>query len=399
MGRCSAIFVALFSAWCICPAGALLRRRRGVFRLDTDAGASGAASSSAAVLVEWSGAVTPKGVPRCENKNCSADELTAVAELESTWEQEEITAGLATRKQGRSTHDVMHQVMQPLDDARTSLLMATFAGAATLVGALVLPCLPEEGPPPPVMAFSMSLAAGVMVAVAMEMLAPGISCLFLGEGQDCVEGVGMRPLLIAAAGGVACLLLCRLADMLHPQDALEALAEGAESMDKEQQLRSRRLAFLLFVSLTAHNIPEGFAVAVSAHSSATLGATVCIAVALHNIPEGVTLAVATFAATKSRVQATIVAAVAGFAEPLGALLAVVLLQAYITAQFVSDMLAGVAGVMGVIAICELLPEAAATKCWGHVTGGFATGLAVMIITHHVLESVGGEDGHGHGHHH
>lgn len=26
-----------------------------------------------------------------------------------------------------------------------------------------------------------------MVAVAMEMLAPGISCLFLGEGQNCVE--------------------------------------------------------------------------------------------------------------------------------------------------------------------------------------------------------------------
>lgn len=26
---------------------------------------------------------------RCENKNCSADELAAAAELESTWEQEE----------------------------------------------------------------------------------------------------------------------------------------------------------------------------------------------------------------------------------------------------------------------------------------------------------------------
>lgn len=397
MGWPRAIFVALLSAWCVCPAGALLRRRRGVFRLESDAGAGGAASGGAAVLVEWSGAVTPKVVPRCESKNCSADELAA-AELESTWQQKEITAGLATqKKQGRSTHDAVHQVMKPLDEARTSLLMATLAGAATLVGALALPCLPEEGPPPPVMAFSMSLAAGVMVAVALEMLAPGISCLFLGEGQDCVEGVGMRPLLIAAAGGVACLLLCRLADMLHPQDALESMAEGA---DKEQQLRSRRLAFLLFVSLTAHNIPEGFAVAVSAHSSTTLGATVCIAVALHNIPEGVTLAVATFAATKSKVQATIVPAVAGFAEPLGALIAVVLLQAYITAQFVSDMLAGVAGVMGVIAICELLPEAAATKCWRNVTGGFVTGLAVMLITHHALEHAAGDDhGHHHAHHH
>lgn len=55
--------------------------------------------------------------------------------------------------------------------------------------------------------------------------------------------------------------------------------------EKQHQRRSTRLAILLFASLTAHNIPEGFAVAVSAISgvaclrwacSATITAMICI---------------------------------------------------------------------------------------------------------------------------
>ena len=47
----------------------------------------------------------------------------------------------------------------------------------------------------------------------------------------------MRPLLIAAAGGVACLLLCRLADMLHPQAPQRNGAETLRADPPRARLR------------------------------------------------------------------------------------------------------------------------------------------------------------------
>jgi ZIP family zinc transporter len=60
-------------------------------------------------------------------------------------------------------------------------------------------------------------------------------------------------------------------------------SSGAD-LDKTQR-RSWRVTILLFVSLLAHNFPEGLAVAASALESAKLGITVMIGIMIHNIPK------------------------------------------------------------------------------------------------------------------
>jgi len=119
------------------------------------------------------------------------------------------------------------------------VLMAFVAGASTVLGATVVLFMPEGGPPPAAMAFAFSLAAGVMVAIS----------------ADCFESTTVS------------------ADVENDKDAIVG-----------EDKKSFRLAALLFVSLTLHNFPEGFAVAVSAMSGLNLGLTMCIAVAIHNIP-------------------------------------------------------------------------------------------------------------------
>jgi len=52
------------------------------------------------------------------------------------------------------------------------------------------------------------------------------------------------------------------------------------------------------LTMTLHNMPEGFAVAFSAYTP--LGPVMAIAIALHNIPEGIIIAAPIYAATGSR---------------------------------------------------------------------------------------------------
>lgn len=276
-----------------------------------------------------------------------------------------------------------------MEDAQNGLLLSLLAGGATALGALALPCLPPGGPPPGVMAFALSLAAGVMIAISLEMLFPH------GRSMTLWSALLFGTSFCVFAG------VCALSDRLErqrlpsspcagvPMCAAGAEAEPAELTEAQQQRRSVRLAMLLLVSLTLHNIPEGFAVAISTVSNRRFGINVAIAVALHNIPEGLSLAVATYDATKSRFQATLVPALAGCAEPFGAALALFAMRAIITEQLVHDLLVVVAGVMCYLAFGELLPAAASTGCWGYTAAGCFIGLCVMLATHEILDHAGG----------
>ena len=48
--------------------------------------------------------------------------------------------------------------------------------------------------------------------------------------------------------------------------------------------RQYRLGLMLAVTLTLHNLPEGFAVALSTLQNETLGKTMAFTIAMHNIP-------------------------------------------------------------------------------------------------------------------
>jgi len=291
-----------------------------------------------------------------------------------------------------------------LSQAMPGLLMATLAGLSTTLGALVIFCMPPGGPPPRAMAFALSLAAGVMITVSVEMVAPD----WHGEEGDHNHGHGhgtesswwWAPLLFLLGAGMT-FIFCKLGDLVHScassssssEDATDnptlsqGLSSGSGDWSQEGSKRNYkwRLAVLLFFSLTAHNFPEGFAVAISALSSQQLGILICVAIACHNIPEGIAIAVTTYDATKSRGKAVLMTFLSGLTEPLGALCAILLLQRYLTPGLLNDLLTLVAGVMCYIAVFELIPEAYSTREWLWMVFGFMCGVIVMVGTHLILE--------------
>ena len=84
---------------------------------------------------------------------------------------------------------------------------------------------------------------------------------------------------------------------------------------------------LLFVSLLCHNFPKGLAVCASALESNRLGLTVTVGIMIHNIPEGIAIAVPCLSARPDQPWLCfLLARFLGLAEPLSALIALLLLR-------------------------------------------------------------------------
>jgi zinc transporter, ZIP family len=171
--------------------------------------------------------------------------------------------------------------------------------------------------------------------------------------------------------------------------------KGADLSSTEAK-RSWRVAMLLFVSLAVHNFPEGLAVAASAMHSPRLGVTTAIAIALHNIPEGIAIAIPCLAARPDAPWLAFwLASLSGLAEPFGAIVALTVLDrdrpsthavdrtlysTFVDALFnMKNTLAFVAGIMIMVALIELYPEAKRHMKTDRMPGVAGTVLGVVLM--------------------
>ncbi|KAF8072857.1 zupT [Scenedesmus sp. PABB004] len=144
-----------------------------------------------------------------------------------------------------------------------------------------------------------------------------------------------------------------------------------------------RLGLLMAATLTAHNVPEGVAVALSALNESNVGPIVALAIAAHNVPEGMVIALPIYIATGSRTRALALAAASGLSEPLGALAALLLARPFVTLAALDYLLAAVGGVMLAVCALELAPEARSCRRDARAAQGAALGAAVMAWTLYV----------------
>lgn len=291
----------------------------------------------------------------------------------------------------------------------TCVLMSLLAGLSTTLGALAVFLMPEENVSPEKMAFALSLAAGAMLSVSVlefwwPVLAgttskPAVSVVFFscmgaaaflllsallpepktaenvpGPGENELDMLGKAPSSPTPKG---------TGFDLEGDDSILQVKTGSGLQNEVEKQKRWRLASVMMMSLTAHNLPEGFAVAISALGSDRLGFVVMIAIALHNIPEGIALAVPVLSATGSKRKALSMSFISGMTEPLGAGLALFVAAisgGSVNSDTLEDLLCTVGGVMCAVAVKELLPEALRQHRPTFVLGGLLTGILIMWLT-------------------
>ncbi len=267
------------------------------------------------------------------------------------------------------------------DNTLFALLVTLFAGLATGIGSLIGFFAKKTNKK--FLCFSLGLSAGVMIYISfVEMLYD--ARLSLGEfyGSD---GKGDIITALLFFGGM---LLAALIDRLIPEaDNPHELHNVEEMRGEDNQhhhhagnAKLRHAGIFSAIALAIHNFPEGIATFVTSYTDLGAGIAIAVAVAIHNIPEGIAVSVPIYHATGSRKKAFWYSFFSGFAEPIGAMVAWLVLLPFITPALVSLIMAAVAGIMVYIAFDELLP---ATHYYGenHIAlYGLFLGMAVMAIS-------------------
>lgn len=239
------------------------------------------------------------------------------------------------------------------------LLLTFLAGISTGIGSLIT--LFIEKPKKSYLQFSLGLSTGVMVYLSLAELLP-----------SAIESVGFLSANVAFFVGI---LFIMLIDFFIPHEYIE---EHAKAGTRNKKLMSA--GTLTAFGIAIHNLPEGLAVFVSSIGDIKLGIVLACAIAIHNIPEGIAVAMPIFYATKSKKKAFFYSLLSGIAEPIGALIGLVILMPFLNEVILSFSLAFVAGIMVFISFDELLPLAYEQKK-GHISiSGVVIGMLVMAFS-------------------
>lgn len=232
--------------------------------------------------------------------------------------------------------------------ALMALIISLIAGMSTLLGVLAIFLTKSKSEK--VVSSSLGFAAGVMISVSFSDLLPEAQhsmTAYMGESRGIITTV-----LFLVVG----ILFAMMIDYFVPHEEFDS-----DNNDKPHQ-NLYRVGFVSMLAMVLHNFPEGIATFMAGYNDPALGLSIGIAIAFHNIPEGISVAIPIYFATESKLKALKYTFLSGIAEPVGALLAFMVLRPFINEFFLGAVFAIVAGIMLYISFEELIPT---SRQYGH----------------------------------
>ena len=239
-----------------------------------------------------------------------------------------------------------------------ALILTSIAGLSTTFGSLIAFIFKE--PSKKFISIIMGFSAGVMILISFaELLAEGV------EASGFLIGhlfffLGMVFMLLIDIG------------ISHKYEF--------EDSERLSNPKLEKTSLLVMIGVFIHNFPEGMVTFIGAIKNIELGILLAFAIAIHNIPEGIAVAVPIYTSTKNSKKAFFWSFISGVSEPIGALIAGLVLFPFINDFILGATLAIVGGFMVYISLDELLP-ASRYSGFEHLSIiGIILGMVVMAIS-------------------
>ncbi|RTQ94599.1 zinc transporter ZupT [Lysinibacillus telephonicus] len=260
-----------------------------------------------------------------------------------------------------------------------ALGLTLFAGLATGVGSLIAFFTSRTNKK--FLSIALGFSAGVMIYVSLvEIFVKAKDSLTAALGET--QGYWMT-----VVGFFAGIIFIALIDRFIPKknnphevktvEDVHAAELNAKAINEEQLMK---MGLFTALAIGIHNFPEGIATFMSAIQDPNVGIAIAIAVAIHNIPEGIAVAVPIYFATGNRKKAFKLSFISGLAEPVGAIVAFLILMPFLNDVMFGVIFAAVAGIMVFISLDELLPAAKKYDETHLSIYGLVAGMAVMAIS-------------------
>ena len=217
-----------------------------------------------------------------------------------------------------------------------SFLLTLLAGISTIIGYFIIYI--KKNNYQKIITCSLSFAAGVMICTSITDLIPEAIKLFSKD----MKALGIITLCIL--GIIFGIVISMIIDYYIPDDY------------NNENKNLYRVGILSMIAIILHNIPEGIITFIAAKNNRVLGLSLALAIAMHNIPEGITISIPIYYSTKNKKLAFIYTLISALSEPLGALIAYIILDRIMTDLILGIILSMVAGVMLNISFKTLLPN-------------------------------------------
>lgn len=239
------------------------------------------------------------------------------------------------------------------------MILTAIAGLSTVIGSLIFFFIKRFKNSHLVLCLGLSSGAMIYISFA-ELL------------RLSIAGIGFMAANITFFIGMMVMMMI---DFMIPHKYLQE-REGLDP--KHKKLYSTGV--LIALGIAIHNLPEGLAVFLSGVTNIKLGIAFAIAIAIHNIPEGIAVSIPIYYSTKSKSRAFLFSFLSGVAEPIGAIIGLLLFRQYLTERTIAYFFAIVAGIMVFICFDELLPQVFKKDYHHWAISGILSGMLIMAIS-------------------
>lgn len=236
------------------------------------------------------------------------------------------------------------------------LIISTIAGLSTLLGGVVVFFNIKNRSK--FLSFALSFSLSVMISISVfELIPESIVTLY--------KMYGLLPSLLIGVGGFIV--------------GVSIVSKINNKIDKISNNNLYNIGILSMIALMIHNLPEGILTFMTSFKDLSMGISLAIAIMLHNVPEGISISVPIYYSTGNKLKSILYTFISGLSEPLGALLAYLLLRNIINDLTISLILILVSGIMISLSINDILPEVNSYKNKKQSIIGMILGSILVLI--------------------